>query len=399
MKRLVLMMAVMVTGYSCGDLVIKVNKKSKDSNLSSAEADKSMSLADSKFFLDDMDDLRTAAVNTVVKYLEGEDFRKMLRSGFRDFHASLIREAMKSLEVRTMSLDTKDLVCDQGQLDLSGHQANQYLGILLKSALLGKMSEINTKALNADLASSADAITTLVLKEIGLNVDGTTTVENVDGKTVTKSKVVLSLVPFESDSIEVQNADKKRKIELSFDRAVGENQIGTFDGVILASHVGTQGTVEKYKMNISASRVSENGLYQHRTRVAFGKAGEVAKFVRQLTFRELEGNKVRVIDRITSNGKTEISAELVDLNKIKECVMEAVKVTDDDKKDDAEGESQSQDNEKQTVTEETKGSTDTETETNTDTETETEVIEDVDQGKVGNPNQSPNQSPVQSSDK
>ena len=126
-------------------------------------------------------------------------------------------------------------------------------------------------------------------------------------------------------------------------------------------------------------------------------------FDRQQVCRQEDFAKIAAFDwveevRITYGGRNINSfaplAKLVNLKKIKQCVMEQVEVSDEDREKDAQGEENSQGGKGKGNTD-----TDTETETDTDTDTEEEVVNIVDDSEDLGNDKNPNQTPTQSNDK
>ncbi len=96
MKKLAVIAAASLFGVSCSDVVIKVNKKSKQSELaSSTESERAGATSNAEDFLKDMDNLRAVAFDMLMKQIKGQDFQSAVRSAIRDMRSHLVREASK----------------------------------------------------------------------------------------------------------------------------------------------------------------------------------------------------------------------------------------------------------------------------------------------------------------
>ncbi len=370
---------------ACGDLVIKVQKKprgSGDSALQSADNERNDSAIESaEDYLKDMDNLRAVAVDLLLKQLKGEDFRLVLRRSVRNYRSFLIAQSQKPIDGTL--LDMSALKCEDGKLDLNMAEANKFLGVILKSAVLAKLSDTSAAALNGKLATEAAAISQLVLKEIGLKVEGDSEVKKDDDYTVTTGSFKISLVPFEQDDAETQAKDKSETINLAFSRKAGEKRTGEFKATISVSQLVGENQVQTHELRLVAERSLDGALSTHKASMALGKAGETAHYARSTTFTETEPKIVRIVDTISQNGQeTKTTASIVDLKELGKCQAKSDETTDKDKDkglDDV-----------QTISPVT-------TVAQPSPEEETPVLEDEEPVlPVGKPGQNPNQSPSQS---
>lgn len=318
---------------ACGDLVIKVDKKSKSQDehtLSSIDSQRTNGAVENAAdFLKDMDNLRAVAVELLLQQLDGQDFRQVLRESIRKYRAELIKQSQSS--IKGSLLDASAISCDEGKLDLNLAEANKYLGVIMKSAVLAKLSDASAAAMNSKLATEASAISRLLLKEIGLKVEGDSIVTNKDGQTVTSGDLSISLTPFDTDDAETQAKDASETININFTRSVGEKRTGTFDAVISVTQMINKELVETNELKLIANRTFKDGLSTHETAMSIGKKGSIADFSRSTVFQEVEPMVVRVVDSISHKGnETKTTASILDLNEAGKCVINKDKIDNTD---------------------------------------------------------------------
>jgi hypothetical protein len=333
MKMLAVLAAVSFVGASCSDVVIKVNKKSKQSELaSSTESERAGATSNAEDFLKDMDNLRAVAFDMLMKQIKGQDFQSAVRGAIRDMRSHLVREASKPHNPSLMNFDQSAIKCTNEKLNLDYDQAHKYLGVILKSAVLAKLSEQSSKALNANLSADAAAIAQLILNEVGLKVEGDSKIER-DGETVTTSGAFkLSLVPFQDESAELQERDAKESIDLKFSRVAGEGNDGSFEATLSASELAADKTLVTYEMLVKVSRNKVDGKMVYRSSMAVGKKGVDAHLTRALVIEEVEAKKYRIIDEISSGGTAKQSAFVVDIGAMsQQCKIQKDQIKDEDK--------------------------------------------------------------------
>jgi hypothetical protein len=243
----------------------------------------------------------------------------------------LIKEAAKPRDPSLLSFDQSALKCHNDRLSLDYDQAHKYLGVILKSAVLAKLSEQSSKALNAQLSADAAAIAQLVLNEIGLKVEGDSQITR-DGEIVTtKGDFKLSLVPFQDESAELQERDAKESISMSFVRVAGEGNDGSFSATISASELDANKQVRTYEMKVAVSREKAQGKMLYKSSMSVGHKGSDPHLKRMLVIEEIEAKKYRVLDEVSSGDVTKQSAFMIDIKALSECVIQKDKVKDDDK--------------------------------------------------------------------
>jgi hypothetical protein len=333
MKMLAVLAAVSFVGASCSDVVIKVNKKSKQSELSSStESERAGATSNAEDFLKDMDNLRAVAFDMLMKQIKGQDFQGAVRGAIRDMRSHLVREASKPHNPSLLNFDQSAIKCTNEKLNLDYDQAHKYLGVILKSAVLAKLSEQSSKALNANLSADAAAIAQLILNEVGLKVEGDSKIER-DGETVTTSGAFkLSLVPFQDESAELQERDAKESIDLKFSRVAGQGNDGSFEANVSASELASDKTLVTYEMLVKVSRTKVDGKMVYKSSMAVGKKGSDAHLTRSLVIEEVEAKKYRIIDEIASGGVSKQSAFVVDAGALsQQCKIQKDQIKDEDK--------------------------------------------------------------------
>ncbi len=360
-----LMTTASIFTQGCADLVIKVNKKGKSgSDLASAQQELNGNEMDAESYLDDMDNLKKVAIKMLIDELSGKDFRKELRSSVRNYRKLLIQRATGPLAYKELSF-ANDNICRDGKLNLS--LENEYLGIILKTALLGKLGEESARALNVNIADSAGAIAQLVMMEIGLEVDGDSSVSRTDDVVTTEGDFSIRLLPFEGDSAADKAADAVEVLHLKFKRVADQDNVGTFAAEISLDYAAAEKQVETIVLKLNADRARTDSLWTHNTSMELGLDGKSPRMTRSLSVKELGDKKYEVTEKAKVEGHAAVdSKNLIDLNNIAECKTNVLPEADDGNGKGSDGGEDPFEN------------------------------EDKDPVQPGNPNQNPNQSPSQS---
>lgn len=325
----IVMVALAAFSTACGDLVIKVEKKGKgSSSLSSAQAEKDSNMSE-ELMTKDLDALRSMALEALIKELKGKDFRTEARSQIRTYRRFLIEQSTRDPNALLLDFDKNSIECNaKGELNMDIQKANKALGIILKTAVLAKLSEESAKALNSKFASEARAIGQLIMKEVGLKIDGDTIVTKSGQTTHTKANVTIKLVPFPDETASVQESDKNEILSMSFERAVGEHTTGTFDADVAVTEK-KDGSIIKHVMAIKTLRErSANGLYYQSAEMRLGLDGHAPHYERVTEFDQYKKKKVRVTDSIRIDGdklNQKTKTFVIDLSQLDRC-----KLTDDD---------------------------------------------------------------------
>ena len=163
---------VCVTSLSgCGDLVVKVQKKPKDVNLStmSETGNGSANLNGAENFLKPLDDLKVVAADLLIKQMAKKDYRGEFRSAVRNYRTFLIEKSAQPItggeEFYTSSED-----CRKTGLSLNMDKANDFLGMILKTSVLAKISEVSANNLNPGLSKEIAAVSQLIMLELGVKI-------------------------------------------------------------------------------------------------------------------------------------------------------------------------------------------------------------------------------------
>ncbi len=390
MKKIAGLIAMSLITVSCSDLVIRVQKKSKQSEVKGvSDQEKTSNVQEVQDFLSDMDNLRAVAFDLLMKQLKGKDFQSTVRTAVRELRANMIAEAKKKHDPATLSLDTSMIACKADKLDLNYAQSQKYVGVILKSAILAKLGDANVKAMNSKLADESSAIAQLILKEIGVKIEGKSTVTRDGDVVTTDGDFKLSLVPFSDDSAELQEKDSKESLTLKFVRVADGDYAGTFSAEIGASElVGTE-TIE-YEMSLDVANTKINGLTKYSSQMTVGLKEQTPSLLRKLSVTELAKKKYQVVDFINASGKEKQNSFVADLNLAGQCKVDDKK--SDDKKDDK-GDDKGKDDKK--------GDDDTppppkKIDDDTSKDDDKKNVDDKDDdSKIGDPGQNPNQNPGQ----
>jgi len=385
MKKIAGLIAMSLISVSCSDLVIRVQKKSKQSEVKGvSDQEKASSVQEVEDFLSDMDNLRAVAFDLLMKQLKGKDFQSSVRTAVRELRANMIAEAKKKHNPATLSLDTSLIACKADKLDLNYAQSQKYVGVILKSAILAKLGDANVKALNSKLADESSAIAQLILKEIGVKIEGKSNVTRDGDVVTTDGDFKLSLVPFSDDSAELQEKDAKEFLTLKFVRVADGDYAGTFSADIGASELVGSETVQ-YEMSLDVSNGKVNGLTEYSSQMTVGIKEQAPNLLRKLTVTELSKKKYQVVDFINASGKEKQNSFVADLNLAGQCKVDDKK-SDDKKVDDKGNDDKGGDKKDDDVPPPVKKVDD-----DSSKDDDKKVDDKDDDSKVNNPGQNPNQ--------
>lgn len=315
---------------SCGKLTVQVKKDAKNSSLQGSTANSttagkdSFSLANPQDFLKHIDDLRTTAAEIIVKQLASSDYVGKFRAGVRNYRKFLISHARKQVTLGDSFYSDPSKECREGGLSLNIDNDNEVLGLILETAIIAKIGETNVGKLNAGLSTEMQALSQFITMELGLDIQGTSSVSKVNDMDVTSGEVTLKLKPIDGESIDdaTKAADAKQVITLKFERRLGSDMIGTFHADM--SMPDMDNTV--VAANFDISRTKDTDHHTHVATVTMGVKGQAPGYARQITVSDVPGNskQFNFTDVLNVGSANEsINKTLVDLDKGTQCKVKA----------------------------------------------------------------------------
>jgi hypothetical protein len=316
---------LMMTG--CGDVVIKVSKKPKNVDLSAVENFSALNLQNSQDFLKHLDNLKVVAADLLIKELASRDYRSEVRNAIRGYRKFLIERASGSVKVDDSFYASADQ-CRASGLSFNMDEANDFLGIILKTAVLAKISEVSAPKLNPGISKELAAIGQIVLMELGLKIEGNVDVADVDGVTTTTGSFTLALADLQDEQIDqaTKDADKVEVLTMSFTRALGANYVGTFAAAIDIAHAKADASVETLEAKIDVERKAQDDKFVHSLLFNLGVKGATPNYSRKLTFEQVDGEKqkLKVTDTLSPGLAGEKSVvTLLDTKALTQCKLDA----------------------------------------------------------------------------
>ena len=324
--------SMMVTA-GCNGVTVKVEKKPKSVDLSQAQsAQGNLNLANAEDFLQHLDNLKVVAADLLVKQLSQRDYVGVFRKGVRDYRSFLIARAtapvsgIKSLDDFYASSDN----CRKTGLSFNMDKANAMLGLILQSAALAAMGEVNAGKLNGALPTELAAIGQLILMELGLKVAGKVDVDtSIAGVTKTTGTVSLYLAPIAGENVDqaTKDADAKQVITMTFTRALGAEMVGSFDAVINMVHANAAGADESLEGKLMIARTNNSGVFSHAVRFDVGVKGAAASYARKMVFDQVSGHKdqIKITDILTPDSSSPLSYQtIVDVTAGTQCKVSSV---------------------------------------------------------------------------
>lgn len=308
-KSLVVVLGV-ASVSGCRDLVVKVTKAPKNvegSQVSSAPAEKDSAeknLKDAEHFLRNVDDLRGLAVDKVIEELAKGDYRKRFRDGFRFYRKSVISKVGNPVSDKMAYEIGGDRDCISANSSLDIEDADQYLGIVMQAGVLATLSKGGAVKLNGTKSKELEAVGELILKDLGIEAKGESTVEDIGGKKVTKANFLLRLVSDSGDDEATKAADTAETLRLKFERSADDDNMGSFVADLSIGHLLDTGAVEMIALKINVSREKNaQGLLVHLADVNLGIEGKPALYAHSVSFVQLKaGSQVFLITDTMKKG-------------------------------------------------------------------------------------------------
>jgi len=289
---------------ACGDIVVKVEKKPKNVDLSQLENFSALNLQNSEDFLKHIDSLKVVAVDLLIKELARRDYRSEVRSAIRNYRTFLIERSTKEVKVDDSFYYGTD-ACRKTGLSFNMDEANNFLGIILKTAVLAKMSEVNAAKINPGLSKEIAAIGQLILMELGLKIEGDVNVENADDTTKTTGTFALSLNEIVGEEIdeETKKRDAIEVLTMTFTRDLGDNYVGSFNALIEIAHTASDASVETLQAKMDIERKAIEDRFVHRLAFQLGVKDGAVNYARNMDFEQVKGeqHKVKISDTLYPN--------------------------------------------------------------------------------------------------
>jgi|LakMenEpi03Aug12_release.lakeMendotaPanAssembly.Ray.scaffolds.fasta_scaffold263414_2 hypothetical protein len=287
--------ATIITASFVASCAIKVDvkKDAKNSALKSGPQS-SLNATDTKDFLKQLDGLRSTAADLLIKELSSGDFVGSFRNAVRKYRTFIIEKSAKSVVSSDSFYTDTAKQCRSSGLSLNADDNNEMLGMILKTAVLAKISESDVAKINAGLAKELQAVTQFITMELGVDIQGTSEASEENGVKTTKGNVKIKLKPIDGESVDAQTKkdDEVQVLSLSFERALAADMLGTFVATIDLAHEKA-GQPSEATGAITVSRVKDGGQYTHDVQMSMGVKGETPSFTRQIIVKDNPENSMQ----------------------------------------------------------------------------------------------------------
>lgn len=293
----------MVVLSGCGDLVVKVNKKPKNVDLSATSNFGALNLDDPSRagMLSMLDNLKVVAVDLLIKELAKQDYRAEVRGQIRKYFDFLAQKASGPVSFDDRFYASSD-ECRETGLSFNMFKMDNAYGMILKTAVLAKLSEVNAGKINPGLSKEIQAIGQIILKELGLEIKGDVDVTKEGEITTTKGQFSLRLMALDGEDISAEQKakDAAQVLEVNFERALGDNYIGHFNSTMALSHLDAEGQSKKMQGSLNIKREAIDKLLVHTAAFEFGEAGQAASYSREMVFKQMGDNnkQIQIMDTI-----------------------------------------------------------------------------------------------------
>lgn len=312
----------------CGDIVVKVSKKPKNVDTSAASNFGALNLDDPSraSMLSALDNLRVIAVDLLIKELAKRDYRSEVREQIRKYFDFVITKANGPISFDD-AFYTDAAECRETGLSFDMFQQDNAFGLILKTAVLAKLSEVNAGKINPGLSKEIQAIGQIILKELGLEIKGDVDVMKEGEATTTKGSFSLRLLPIDGEKIsDAQKAkDASQVLDVSFERMLGANYIGYFNSTMKIGFADAEGNSKKLQGILNIKREAVDNLFVHTAGFELGHEGGLSSYSRELVFKQMASNKkqIQIMDTINPKDLAQKSSymTLVDLEAGTQCKM------------------------------------------------------------------------------
>ena len=302
--------ATILSGLIISSCVVKVNvkKDSKSSQLKSTTSEAPLNATGPEDFLKHLDNLHNAAADLVIKEFAKNDYVGTFRSSVRKYRGLIIAKSGEKVILADSFYSDEANYCRKSGLNVNGDDSHEILGLLLKTVVLAKLSETDLGKINASLAKEAQALSQFITLELGLKIDGTSSVVDENGIKVTKGIVTIKLLPIAGETIDdaTKHSDDVEIISLNFERSLGADKVGSFASTIDLAYE-KDGQPSDASGSIAVSRVKDGLDYVHDLVISFGTKGESASYSREVIVRDdhTQTNKFDVTEVLNSGSETE----------------------------------------------------------------------------------------------
>jgi hypothetical protein len=224
------------------------------------------------------------------------DYRSEIRSQIRSYRTYLIEHASQSIDLNDSFYSNKDLECRETGLSFNMDKNNGILGIILKTAALAKLSEVSAGKLNPGLSKELAAISQLIVKELGLKIDGDVEVTDEDGVTTTKGKFSLQLTEIADEQIDeaTKKRDEDEVMAMEFTRNLGDNYVGDFNATMAVSHRTADDKIEMLQGDMHVERKEVEAKLVHNIDFKLGVKGMDPTYSRAMLFEQVEGTETQL---------------------------------------------------------------------------------------------------------
>ncbi len=302
--------AAMLVNVACGGITVKVEKKQKDVNLAQAKSAQELNLANSEDFLKQLDGLKTVAADMLVKELAKKDYRSEVRESIRKYRSLLISKATGPVKIDDSFYSSADQ-CRSTGLSFNMQEANGLLGIILKTAVLAKLTEMKAPKINPGLSKQIEAITQVILLELGVKVEGDVDIETVGDTTKTIGNVAISLLPISGEAIDdaMKAKDAAEVIEMKFTRSLEKNFIGTFEAMIDVTHLKADASKEILEAKLAIDRHLVAEQMVHTALFNVGVKDQVAVYSRKMMFEQDQAKRhvIKITDTLNPGLTNEVA--------------------------------------------------------------------------------------------
>ncbi len=298
--------AMLLSGCS---VIVKVSKKGKNSNLSSSAVPaEKMSLTDGSInYLDGIDEVtkaRAVLIDKLIASYNGQDWPKKFREAVRKYREFLIQKGQEEVKIND-SFYTSAEDCRDIGLNFNMEDADQFLGQILQTALLAKLSETSKLHLNPEITKVVVIVQKLIELETGVKIEipEDTKVEEVeDGIKISSAAIKISIVGDLPDD-PATAADKAEVLTLQFTRTLGMEvgKADTFEAKVSVVHLLDEaaGTTETLSATITAKRENVDGRLVHTAGFKVS-TNDTARYHREVAFEQINASQqiIKITDTI-----------------------------------------------------------------------------------------------------
>lgn len=277
---------------SCA-IKVDVKKDAKNSSLKSSSKT-ALSSDDTKDFLKQLDGLRSTAADLLIKELSSGEFVSAFRNAVRKYRSFIIDRSAKAVISSDGFYADSSKSCRSSGLSLNADDNNEMLGMILKTAVLAKISENDVAKINAGLAKELQAVTQFITMELGVDIQGTSQASEENGVKTTRGNVKIKLKPIDGEAIDeqIKKADEVQVLTLSFERALAADMLGTFVATMDLAYEKS-GQPSEATGTINVSRVKDGEQYTHDVQMSMGVKGETPSYTRQIIVKNNPQNSMQ----------------------------------------------------------------------------------------------------------